>query len=296
MPLAHLAPDQAPVEIFNSPLSEAGVLGFEYGYSLDWPDGLVLWEAQFGDFVNAAQVIIDQFIVSAEDKWKRLSGLVLLLPHGFEGQGPGAFERAARALPGARGRGQHPGRAADDAGAVLPLSAAPGAAPLAQAAGRDDAEEPAAASAARRARSTTARPGRFQRVLARRQRRAGRRSQRVLLCSGKIYYDLEKRARRAASATTWRSCASSSSIRCRTNTCARRSTAIAEGTPVVWVQEEPENMGAWRYLRARFGESMFEPLSVRRHRARRVGEPGHRLARQPQARAAGTDAQKRLPG
>ena len=85
---AHLAPDQAPVEIYNSPLSEAGVLGFEYGYSLDCPDGLVLWEAQFGDFFNAAQVIIDQFIVSAEDKWRRLSGIVLLLPHGFEGQGP----------------------------------------------------------------------------------------------------------------------------------------------------------------------------------------------------------------
>ncbi len=88
MPLAHLAPDQAPVEIYNSPLSEAGVLGFEYGYSLDCPDGLVMWEAQFGDFVNAAQVIIDQFIVSAEDKWRRLSGVVLLLPHAFEGMGP----------------------------------------------------------------------------------------------------------------------------------------------------------------------------------------------------------------
>ncbi|MCA9427554.1 MAG: 2-oxoglutarate dehydrogenase E1 component, partial [Candidatus Omnitrophica bacterium] len=87
-PLQHLAPDQAPVEIFNSPLSEAGVLGFEYGYSLDTPDGLTAWEAQFGDFVNSAQVIIDQFIASAEDKWYRLSGIVLLLPHGFEGLGP----------------------------------------------------------------------------------------------------------------------------------------------------------------------------------------------------------------
>src|SRR5690606_17023478 len=75
MPLAHLAPDQAPVEIYNSPLSEAGVLGFEYGYSLDMPDALVMWEAQFGDFVNTAQVIIDQFIASAEEKWRRLSGL-----------------------------------------------------------------------------------------------------------------------------------------------------------------------------------------------------------------------------
>ncbi|MDZ7705315.1 MAG: 2-oxoglutarate dehydrogenase E1 component [Trueperaceae bacterium] len=88
MPLQHLAPDQAPLEIHNSPLSEAGVLGYEYGYSLDWPEGLTVWEAQFGDFVNAGQVIIDQFIASGEDKWQRLSGLVMLLPHGFEGQGP----------------------------------------------------------------------------------------------------------------------------------------------------------------------------------------------------------------
>ncbi len=88
MPLQHLAPEQAPVEIVNSPLCETGALGFEYGYSLDCPKSLVLWEAQFGDFVNAAQVIIDQFITSAEDKWHRLSGLVLLLPHGFEGMGP----------------------------------------------------------------------------------------------------------------------------------------------------------------------------------------------------------------
>src|SRR5260370_18888254 len=87
-PVQHLGPGQAPIEIFNSPLSEVGVLGFEYGYSLDYPDGLVLWEAQFGDFWNVAQPIVDQFIASAEDKWQRLSGLVLLLPHGFEGQGP----------------------------------------------------------------------------------------------------------------------------------------------------------------------------------------------------------------
>jgi len=88
VPLQHLAAEQAPIEILNSPLSEVGVLGFEYGYSLDYPDGLVAWEAQYGDFWNAAQPIVDQFIASAEAKWQRLSGLVLLLPHGFEGQGP----------------------------------------------------------------------------------------------------------------------------------------------------------------------------------------------------------------
>ncbi|HEV2388007.1 MAG TPA: 2-oxoglutarate dehydrogenase E1 component [Candidatus Acidoferrales bacterium] len=88
IPLDHLAPDQARFEIWNSPLSEAGGLGFEYGYSRDYPEALVLWEAQFGDFANGGQVIIDQFIVAAEDKWDLPSGLALLLPHGYEGQGP----------------------------------------------------------------------------------------------------------------------------------------------------------------------------------------------------------------
>jgi 2-oxoglutarate dehydrogenase E1 component len=88
VPLCHLSPGQARVEIYNSELSEAAVMGFEYGFARDYPEALVAWEAQFGDFANGAQIIIDQFIAAGEDKWDLLTGLVLLLPHGHEGQGP----------------------------------------------------------------------------------------------------------------------------------------------------------------------------------------------------------------
>ncbi len=146
-PIQSLAGALAPMELHNSPLSEIACLGFEYGYSMEGPETLVLWEAQFGDFVNSAQVIIDQFIISALAKWGQTTRLTLLLPHGYEGSGPEHSSGAPRAVPHARRRGQHPRGQPHHAGPVLPPPAPPGAGRQAAPAGDHDPEVAAAAAA-----------------------------------------------------------------------------------------------------------------------------------------------------
>lgn len=254
--LDHLSPDQARVEIINSPLSEIGVLGFEYGYSLDCPDGLVLWESQFGDFANCAQVIIDQFIASAEDKWRRLSGLVLLLPHGFEGQGPEhSSARLERFLSLA---------AEDNMQIVSPTTPAQffhclrrqslrkWRKPLVVMTPKSLLRHPKAVST-----MSELATGHFQKVIPDQGNLKTRNVSRVLLCGGKIYYDLNQ-AREEYQRDDVAIIRVEQLYPIPWEPLNEALSGFEEETPVLWVQEEPENMGAWRFLRVHIGERLFD--------------------------------------
>jgi 2-oxoglutarate dehydrogenase E1 component len=255
-PFQNLAPDQAPVEIYNSPLSETGVLGFEYGYSLDAPDGLILWEAQFGDFWNVAQMIVDQFIATAEDKWRRLSGITLLLPHGLEGQGPEhSSARLERFLELA---------ADDNIQIVQPTTPVQlfhclrrqvlrrWRKPLIVMTPKSLLRHPRVISTLDEFAT-----GRFERILPDTiQNRTGEVT-RILLCSGKVFFDLEReRERLARNDVAILRLEQFYPLSDETLDASFRS--YRDGIPVYWVQEEPENMGAWRFLKIRFGEALLE--------------------------------------
>jgi 2-oxoglutarate dehydrogenase E1 component len=253
VPLNHIAPDQARFEILNSPLSEEAVLGFEYGYSTADPWTLVVWEAQFGDFVNGAQVIIDQLIASAEYKWGRMSGLVMLLPHGYEGQGPEhSSARLERFLE----------LCAENNLQVCNLTTP---AQLFHALRRQIHRRfrkplvimsPKSLLRHRQAVSTVAElcEGTFQTVLDDPHVVEREKVERVLFCSGKIYYalDEERRKRELDDVAIVR-------LEQLYPYPVRAVEAVFSRYPamsrLIWVQEEPRNMGAYRNLVHRFQAS-----------------------------------------
>ncbi len=303
-PLAHLHGGQGPVEIRDSLLSEAGALGFEYGYSLEMPDALVLWEAQFGDFVNAAQVVVDQFLSSGEAKWNRLSGLVLLLPHGMEGQGPEhSSARLERFLE----------LSVDDNWRVVNLTTpaqyfhalrrqirSPWRKPLVVMSPKSLLRHPQAVSPL-----DDLVQGSFRRVIAD-ERGDPSEIARVVLCSGKLYYDLAA-AREASGARHVAVVRLEQLYPLATDEVLAAIGRYRPGVELVWAQEEPSNMGAWDYVEARLAPRLPSPVllvsrppsaspavgSATRHKLEQeqlvreaLGEPVSRLVRAG-ARAAG---------
>ena len=259
--LGHLSPTQAHLEIYDSPLSEVGVLGFEYGYSLDSPDALVCWEAQFGDFVNVAQVIVDQFISSSEDKWHRLSGLVLLLPHGMEGQGPehssARLERFLLLCAESNMQVVNLTTPAQLFHCLRRQVIRPWRKPLI-------VMSPKSLLRHRRAVSTMDElaSGSFQRIIPDDLPVDPKTVTRVLLCSGKIYYSLlERREREGRDDVAILRVEQLYPLRAKE--LQERLAPYARDVDLVWVQEEPWNMGAWFFMRARLPEILGSETPLR---------------------------------
>jgi 2-oxoglutarate dehydrogenase E1 component len=249
MPLLHLALDQARICIYNSLLSEAAVLGFDYGYSLDYPKMLCLWEAQFGDFANGAQTIIDQFIVPSESKWQRPSGIVLLLPHGYEGQGPehssARLERFLQAC------------AEDNIQVCNVTTSAQYFHVLRRQMKRDFVKPliimtPKSLLRSEQASSRTEdfTTAGFSEILGSPEVGPPEKMKRVILCSGKVYYDLlnhretEKIANAAIIRVEQLYPLAEAKLR-------EMVMAFPKSAKLIWCQEESQNMGAWSFMEPR---------------------------------------------
>jgi len=259
VPLAHLSDDQAPFMLYDSVLSEYAALGFEYGYSVADPEALVIWEAQFGDFMNGAQIVIDQFIAAAEDKWRQQSSLTLLLPHGFEGQGPEhSSARMERFLelcaednlrivyPSTSAQYFHALRRQALAGRKVPMVCFTPKKYLRMA----HTKSPVEAFA----------KGEFRFTLDDREQLDRDSVHRVLLCTGKIGHELmDTRDERGANAAVIRV---EQLYPWPEDELAAQLARYPNARELWWVQEEPANMGAWTYVRPRL-EAMLGPDGLR---------------------------------
>jgi 2-oxoglutarate dehydrogenase E1 component len=270
-PLAHLDPDQAKFWIYDSLLSEYAVLGFEYGYSVANTEALVAWEAQFGDFVNGAQIIIDQYLVAAEDKWGQHSGLVLLLPHGYEGQGPEhSSARIERFLTAA---------AEDNIQIANATSAAQYFHLLRRQMHRETRKPlvvftPKSLLRARSARSKVEAltEGSFLEVVDDpTYAGAPEAVQRVVLASGKVAYDaIAKRDEVDAPVAVVRV---EQLYPWPADHLAETLARYPNARELVWLQEEPENMGPWNFVKGRLYETLADDYTIRRVSRFESGSP-----------------------
>jgi 2-oxoglutarate dehydrogenase E1 component len=275
-PLNNIRPKQAQIEIFNSLLSEAGVLGFEYGYSLADPWTLVLWEAQFGDFANGAQAIIDQFLASGETKWLRMSGLTLLLPHGFEGQGPEhSSARLERYLQLCAERNMTVGNLTTPANyfhALRRQLKRNFRKPLVLMTPKSLLRHKLAVSPAEEFTGNS----RFRTVIGETDKLAPNAEiKRVVLCTGKVYYDLlqERRDQGIQDVAILR-LEQIYPFPEKTLAFALKSYPKAQ---IVWCQEEPENMGAWNFVDRR----IERVLAAVKHKTKRPIYSGRAAAASP---------------
>ncbi|MBI5211390.1 MAG: 2-oxoglutarate dehydrogenase E1 component [Elusimicrobia bacterium] len=258
LPLASLARGTARCQVYNSPLSEYGVLGFEFGYSLAERQGLTLWEGQFGDFVNGAQVVIDNYLCCSRSKWGLMSGLVLLLPHGYEGQGSehssARLERFLQLCARLNMVVAQPTTPANFFHLLRRQVGRPFRLPLVVMTPKSLLRHPACVSPVGELCA-----GPFQEVLddASLDRASARK---VLLCSGKVYYELDAR-RREIGARDVAIVRLEQLYPCPDALLSRMARQFGSGVPWTWVQEEPANMGAWGFLRDRLGDVRLAVVS-----------------------------------
>ena len=259
IPLANISDQQAPFDIYNSHLSEYGVLGFEYGYAMANPNALTIWEAQFGDFFNGAQIVVDQYIASAETKWQRENGLVMLLPHGYEGQGPehssARIERFMELCADYNMQVVNCSTPANFFHAIRRQFKRDFRKPLVVFTPKSLLRHPQCISPL--AEFTE---GKFQEVIADANVKADA-VNRVVFCSGKIYYELLEKQQKDEIKNV---------AIVRLEQLYPTPLAQMEGvyksyknaTEAVWVQEEPENMGAWPYLLRKVRKTFFKDIEV----------------------------------
>ena len=250
--LQHLKGAAGRFEIFNSPLTECACVGFEYGYSLVDPKALVIWEAQFGDFVNGAQVILDQWMASAEAKWFRSSGLTLLLPHGYEGQGPehssARMERFLQLAAEDRLQVAYPSTTAQVFHVLRRQLRRNFRKPLVVLTPKSMLRLPAAQSPIAELAH-----GQFQAVIADPAKPDPKRVRRVVLCTGKLYHELDA-ARNEGAGNPAVALVRIEQLAPFPADDVRAQLDRYPEAAVTWAQEEPENMGAWHFVLARFAE------------------------------------------